>query len=345
MNKQLLYPLAILILLVVIVLLITRKNTQETVAENPVSPTMQTPEPVETEKPADVESGLPNVGDFWDKAKNIPAKLPIPNSLPSPANIPLPTNLPTSTDSVSDVFDFGKKVLKSGDDKLQGVVGLTTAEEIEWGREFHRYRMENEKAVHNEAVKQRIARLAAPLLERRERKELNYTFTVLASKEINACSIVGGYVYLNQGLMDVVKSDEELQFVIGHEIGHVEQRHCAKKVTYALRASKVGTAVAGKVVSEVYSRLSTGYTQDDEFEADAWAFRHMQSLGHSRPKIVSAVRQFADSIALAYGAEAEEKAPKSVVDALRQELEYYCHSHPLWRQRIARLENDTSRSN
>ena len=36
---------------------------------------------------------------------------------------------------------------------------------------------------------------------------------------------MGGFVYVNEGLVDFVQSDDELASVIGHETGHIERRH------------------------------------------------------------------------------------------------------------------------
>ena len=57
--------------------------------------------------------------------------------------------------------------------------------------------------------------------------EFEYKFKVVESKDINAFSLPGGYIYIFQGLIDFVQSDDELAGVIGHEISHASQRHVA----------------------------------------------------------------------------------------------------------------------
>jgi predicted Zn-dependent protease len=57
--------------------------------------------------------------------------------------------------------------------------------------------------------------------------EFEYKFKVVDSKDINAFSLPGGYIYVFQGLVDFVQSDDELAGVIGHEISHASQRHVA----------------------------------------------------------------------------------------------------------------------
>ena len=50
-------------------------------------------------------------------------------------------------------------------------------------------------------------------------------FSVVDSKEVNAFSLPGGHVYVNSGLLDAVRSDDELAGVLGHEITHAAHHH------------------------------------------------------------------------------------------------------------------------
>ncbi|HMD02073.1 MAG TPA: M48 family metalloprotease [Candidatus Baltobacteraceae bacterium] len=57
------------------------------------------------------------------------------------------------------------------------------------------------------------------------RKDVPYNIKVLDSGDINAFTIGGGYIYINEGTLDFAQSDDELAGVIGHETGHNERRH------------------------------------------------------------------------------------------------------------------------
>jgi predicted Zn-dependent protease len=50
-------------------------------------------------------------------------------------------------------------------------------------------------------------------------------FYVVDSKDVNAFSIPGGYVFVNKGLLDAVRSDDELAGVLGHEMTHSAHHH------------------------------------------------------------------------------------------------------------------------
>ena len=74
---------------------------------------------------------------------------------------------------------------------------------------------------------ERVYTAAKPLLSRVTRKDIKYTFTILESEEVNAFSHSGGYVYISRGLFPFMGEDEDavLQFILAHEIAHVDLRH------------------------------------------------------------------------------------------------------------------------
>ena len=52
-----------------------------------------------------------------------------------------------------------------------------------------------------------------------------YTFLVLDTDEINAFATPGGHIFITLGLMRLTENEAELAAVLGHEIGHVVERH------------------------------------------------------------------------------------------------------------------------
>ena len=70
-----------------------------------------------------------------------------------------------------------------------------------------------------------INRVAAPLIADTIRKNREYKFRILDTEEFNAFAAPNGYIYITKGLLDSIESDEELAFVISHEMGHIEKKH------------------------------------------------------------------------------------------------------------------------
>jgi predicted Zn-dependent protease len=126
-----------------------------------------------------------------------------------------------------------------------------------------------------EAVGQRVA-LHSP------RQDVRYRFHVADLEVPNAFALPGGPVFVTRGLLALVKSEDELAGVLGHEIVHVAARHSVRQVTaatplavvFGLPAAIVGAvsrplgnlvALPGALVS---SLALSAYGREQEFEAD-----------------------------------------------------------------------------
>jgi len=130
------------------------------------------------------------------------------------------------------------------------------------------------------------------------RPELQYTFTVLDSEEINAFTPGGGYVYITRGIMNYLNSEAELEAVLGHEIGHINARHPVRQQTQST-LSGIGAAAVGIVTGSgdlaglanyAGAALITGYGRDMELEADALGAEYLAKTGQDPEHMIDVVR-------------------------------------------------------
>lgn len=119
-----------------------------------------------------------------------------------------------------------------------------------------------------------------------ERPNLNWTFRVLDSKELNAFS-VPGYVYVTTATIAACKDDQdELACVIGHEIGHTCGKHAKKQMEKGAVGGLL-VAVLGSKNSSIASLANVaanmvmlGYSRDDENDADRRGVRYTVRAGY-----------------------------------------------------------------
>lgn len=237
---------------------------------------------------------------------------------------------------LGDLFDLGTTALKAADQAGQEALGLLPAEENQVGVEVHQMIRRKHTLYQDAATQTRVNRLAEPLLQARKRKEIQYTFHLVDARQTNAFSHLGGFVYLNRGLLNFARTDAELQFVLGHEIAHVDLGQCARKVTYAYRAKQLGgTAVKdlAALVQVAYGMAAAGFSQAEELAADEWAYKTMRGAGRSRREILALPKAFADL---------ESRRPavqptggKSPIEDL---LDNHFRTHPPATLRLERLE-------
>ena len=158
---------------------------------------------------------------------------------------------------------------------------------------------ENKVAAAGSAYGQRLNRIVAGL---QNEDGLSLNFKVYQSPQINAFAMADGTVRVYSGLMDKM-SDDEVRFVIGHEIGHVKLGHSKKalQAAYATSAARDAAAAAGNVAVSALSQSVLGdiaeklihaqFSQSQESDADAYALEFMKRKKYNLQAAVSALRK------------------------------------------------------
>ncbi len=118
---------------------------------------------------------------------------------------------------------------------------------------------------------------------------LNLNFKVYLVDEVNAFAMPDGTVRVYSGLMDLMDDDEVLA-VIGHEIGHVANKHSLRqyKKAYLAKAAREGLSASSGSIGELagaYGEIGEAYlnaqfSQSDELESDAYGVAVLYKTGH-----------------------------------------------------------------
>ncbi len=104
-------------------------------------------------------------------------------------------------------------------------LALSTANEVAIGRGYDQQIVETSVIETDPLLNAWVQSVSSKLWAQTARKDVPYNIKIVGDTSINAFSTLGGYVYVNSGLLDFVQSDDELAAVIGHETGHIERRH------------------------------------------------------------------------------------------------------------------------
>jgi beta-barrel assembly-enhancing protease len=100
--------------------------------------------------------------------------------------------------------------------------------EVELGRKTATDINKQLPVVTDPAISGYIQSLGESIAKTTSRADLDWHFYVVNSEEVNAFSLPGGYVYVNRGLIESTDRLDELTGTLGHEIGHVIERHSVK---------------------------------------------------------------------------------------------------------------------
>ena len=160
--------------------------------------------------------------------------------------------------------------------------------------------------------------------------EMPHTFTlrVSCSEVPNAFAVPGGAIVVTAGLLRHLETEEQLAFVLGHELGHFVNRDHLRGLGRALGLGSVmgllfsGAGLDPTLALELVNEgIASAYSRRQELEADA--------IGLETIRRVDPATEHAAVEALELLDELEEPTDLEVVNFLR--------SHPLGAQRIQAL--------
>jgi predicted Zn-dependent protease len=221
------------------------------------------------------------------------------------------------------------------------VAELSPEDERRVGLEVHALIVARHKVVEGEALQHRLAAAAAPLVALRPGNAAPVSFTILDSEEIFTFSHPGGYLYASRGLFNFVRNDVELQFILGVELAHLDLRHLEHEASRA--AADPGEAAPGPA-PRLYRQIALGYTEEQVYEADAWAYRALRRLGQPWYKAFSWLSPLYD-----FNGEKDPRGTRRIPTtsplADRQEVENHWSTHPPAAERFNRLRSLVATTN
>jgi predicted Zn-dependent protease len=153
-----------------------------------------------------------------------------------------------------------------------------------------------------------LRRIAQKILATFDEKDAiwEYSFDVIDSKEVNAFALPGGSTFFFTGLMDRLKSEDELAGVLGHELTHVRKQHWAyayadsekrniglSVLLMAARANSNISNLAG-LTNEVVFDLP--FSRKNETEADDGGFDASAAAGYNPQGLVDTFQMLREVI-------------------------------------------------
>jgi predicted Zn-dependent protease len=186
--------------------------------------------------------------------------------------------------------------------------------------------------VTDPGISSYIQTLGDSIAKTTSRADLEWHFYVVNTEQVNAFALPGGYVYVNRGLIESADRLDELAGTLGHEIGHVIERHSVKQMQSQQKAnagltivctltSLCNSGLAQVAVNVGGSAYFAKHSRADELQADSEA-------------VVNVVRAGFDP----------EGIP-ALFDALLKQRQYqptkvegWFASHPMEEQRIQRAK-------
>ena len=164
---------------------------------------------------------------------------------------------------------------------------LSDAQEVQFGKQINQEIISSERftLATNPDLKAYINKIGQRLAQVSDRPQIPYTFQVIADDNINAFAIMGGFIYINTGLIRAAANESELASVIAHEIGHVVARHSLEQIKKAaltqglLEAARIDRKTWVQLGVEIAYRLPQ--SRKAELEADQLGLNNLKRAGYA----------------------------------------------------------------
>lgn len=140
--------------------------------------------------------------------------------------------------------------------------------------------------VENDAA-QAYVNLVGNAIAKQTAAGYKWRFALVKSDAVNAFALPGGIVLVTTGMVQLLNNEDELAFVLSHEIAHVLQRHHYKMIMRQRLAEKAANAAnsqggaaatdLGNASAQIYAR---GLDKGAEFDADRIGVDWMTRAGY-----------------------------------------------------------------
>lgn len=167
---------------------------------------------------------------------------------------------------------------------------ISTQQEVQMGQQYAQQINAQLPIVEDAEVNRYINVLGDSIAKLSDNRNLDWHFFIVNTDEVNAFAVPGGFIYVNRGLIERADKMDQLAGVLGHEIGHVINRHTVKQmekqqeanvgVTLACILTNVCNSQASQAAINVAgSALFAKFSRQDETEADEVGIQYVTRAG------------------------------------------------------------------
>ena len=216
---------------------------------------------------------------------------------------------------------------------------LSDEQEIKIGRELSaQYDSQIQKLTPEEEALAKYVQRVGGTVSAHAHRHLAYEFHLIPNHNmINAFSLPGGPVYIGEGMLDQMETEDELAAILGHEVEHIDHYHCIERFQIEAKLKNLNLDIVGELLQIPLEFWQAGYHKDEEFEADREGVRLAVESGYSP---YGAVTLFTRIAKLCNEYVIHAQTPEQELSELAiQSLTGYFRSHPLPSERIDRINS------
>ncbi len=191
--------------------------------------------------------------------------------------------LVVGTPTISSAFDL-RDLIGPARDLIQ-LTSLSDEQEMQLGGDINEQIAKEVKFYRDRSINEYVREIGERLTPHSTRPNLDFKFQVVDDDAINAFATMGGYVYVNTGLLKAADNEAQVAGVIAHEIGHITGKHAIKQIRRQIITQGLANA-AGlernqliQLGAEVVLRLP--HSRRHEYDADRRGLENFVAAGYA----------------------------------------------------------------
>jgi len=179
-------------------------------------------------------------------------------------------------------------------------VSLTVDEEIRLGIQSAPEMIREFGGEHRDSKLQAyVDRVGNKLVQSTEAGSSPYKFEfhLLAdANTVNAFALPGGQIFITYALLSRLKNEDQLAGVLGHEIGHVINRHSAEHIAKQeltqglIQATDIASGDPGMISRFIGNMVNMKYGREDELESDDYGVKYLVEAGYDPEAMIDVMK-------------------------------------------------------
>lgn len=154
-------------------------------------------------------------------------------------------------------------------------VSLTPAQEVALGTKDSRDFRASHARSDDAELMARVERVGRVLVAVSDRPNHPFRFEVIVGKQLQAYSFPGERVFVTEAIVRAAMSDDELAFILGHEVAHIALRHQVSQLRLAWTLDRMTS-----VPEELLRTIQVGFDHDTGMEADRYGVLYAVRAGY-----------------------------------------------------------------
>ena len=197
-------------------------------------------------------------------------------------------------------------VLLAGWGRAAALTFPSSADETKFGAQIAKQIETHYRIVTDPSQADRVTAVGNAVAKVVERQDLTYHFQIVQSPGVNSFAVPGGWVYVTEGMMQFVRTDDELAAVLAHELTHINHRdyyieqdrqaHLTPAMWVALAVSILAQSPGPFLAAEYGIQGSmTTYHQDLERNADLTGVLYLTKTSYTPVAMLTLLEHLAQT--------------------------------------------------